>query len=105
MKTWTVGHSSHGFDVFVALLAAHGIALLADIRTVRSRPIIRTSMPTRWREACRTAGWRTCTCSAWRWRPAPRTRRTVPGGMSRFLDTPTTRWATSSSRGCLGDFD
>ena len=34
MKTWTVGHSSHGFDVFVALLDAHGIALLADIRTV-----------------------------------------------------------------------
>ena len=34
MKAWMAGHSPHGFDVFVALLAAHGIALPADIRTV-----------------------------------------------------------------------
>jgi uncharacterized protein (DUF488 family) len=31
---WTVGHSSHTLDAFVALLAAHAIALVADIRTV-----------------------------------------------------------------------
>ena len=38
MKIWTVGHSTHSFDAFLALLAAHEIALLADIRTVpRSR--------------------------------------------------------------------
>ena len=34
MKIWTVGHSTHGFDEFVALLARHGITLLADVRTV-----------------------------------------------------------------------
>jgi uncharacterized protein (DUF488 family) len=34
MKIWTVGHSTHSFDAFVALLARHGIALLADIRSV-----------------------------------------------------------------------
>jgi uncharacterized protein (DUF488 family) len=34
MKIWTVGHSTHSFDAFLALLAAHEIALLADIRTV-----------------------------------------------------------------------
>ena len=34
MKIWTVGHSTHSFDAFWALLAAHEIALVADIRTV-----------------------------------------------------------------------
>ena len=34
MKIWTVGHSTHSFDAFVALLAAHRIKLLADIRAV-----------------------------------------------------------------------
>jgi uncharacterized protein (DUF488 family) len=34
MNIWTVGHSTHSFDAFLALLAAHEIALLADIRTV-----------------------------------------------------------------------
>ena len=34
MKIWTVGHSTHRFDTFVELLTEHGIALLADIRTV-----------------------------------------------------------------------
>jgi uncharacterized protein (DUF488 family) len=38
MRIWTVGHSTHGFDEFVDLLATHGITLLADVRTVpRSR--------------------------------------------------------------------
>jgi uncharacterized protein (DUF488 family) len=31
---WTVGHSSHTLDAFVALLAAHHIAMVVDIRTV-----------------------------------------------------------------------
>ena len=34
MKLWTVGHSTHSFDAFVALLTTHGIALLADVRSV-----------------------------------------------------------------------
>ena len=34
MKIWTVGHSTHSLDAFLALLAAHEIALVADIRTV-----------------------------------------------------------------------
>jgi uncharacterized protein (DUF488 family) len=34
MKIWTVGHSTHDFDHFVALLEKHGITLLVDVRTV-----------------------------------------------------------------------
>jgi uncharacterized protein (DUF488 family) len=38
MQLWTVGHSTHTLDAFVALLSAHGIAHVADVRTVpRSR--------------------------------------------------------------------
>jgi uncharacterized protein (DUF488 family) len=35
---FTVGHSTHAFDEFVALLSGHGIELLADVRLIpRSR--------------------------------------------------------------------
>jgi uncharacterized protein (DUF488 family) len=34
MRIWSVGHSTRTFDEFLALLAAHEIKLLADIRTV-----------------------------------------------------------------------
>jgi uncharacterized protein (DUF488 family) len=34
MKVWTVGHSTHSIETFVALLAAHDIAQVADVRTV-----------------------------------------------------------------------
>jgi uncharacterized protein (DUF488 family) len=34
MKVWTVGHSTHPLDAFVALLAVHDIAQVADIRSV-----------------------------------------------------------------------
>lgn len=34
MEIWTVGHSTHALDDFVALLAAHGIEFVADVRTV-----------------------------------------------------------------------
>jgi uncharacterized protein (DUF488 family) len=34
MQVWTVGHSTHPIDAFVALLVAHDIAQVADIRTV-----------------------------------------------------------------------
>jgi uncharacterized protein (DUF488 family) len=38
MTVWTVGHSTQPLDTFVALLVAHDIAQVADIRTVpRSR--------------------------------------------------------------------
>jgi uncharacterized protein (DUF488 family) len=38
MRVWTIGHSTHPFDAFTALLDAHGIAHVADVRTVpRSR--------------------------------------------------------------------
>lgn len=38
MKVWTVGHSTHPLETFVALLVAYDIAQVADIRTVpRSR--------------------------------------------------------------------
>jgi uncharacterized protein (DUF488 family) len=34
MRVWTVGHSTHSLDAFVALLAANDIAQIADVRTV-----------------------------------------------------------------------
>jgi uncharacterized protein (DUF488 family) len=34
MRVWTVGHSTHSIDAFVALLVADEIAQVADIRTV-----------------------------------------------------------------------
>ena len=34
MRVWTIGHSTHSLDDFVALLREHGIELLADVRTV-----------------------------------------------------------------------
>jgi uncharacterized protein (DUF488 family) len=34
MQAWSVGHSTHSLDGFVALLAANGIEAVADIRTV-----------------------------------------------------------------------
>jgi uncharacterized protein (DUF488 family) len=34
MQVWTVGHSTHAFEAFLALPAGHGIEQLADIRTV-----------------------------------------------------------------------
>ena len=34
MRVWTVGHSTHSIDGFVALLVAHDMAQVADIRTV-----------------------------------------------------------------------
>lgn len=33
-RIWTIGHSTRSADEFVALLRAHGIAGLADIRTI-----------------------------------------------------------------------
>jgi uncharacterized protein (DUF488 family) len=38
LTVWTIGHSTHTFEAFLALVAVHGIDLLADIRAVpRSR--------------------------------------------------------------------
>jgi uncharacterized protein (DUF488 family) len=34
MRVWTVGHSTHSIDAFVALLVEHDISQVADIRTV-----------------------------------------------------------------------
>ena len=34
MRVWTVGHSAHPLDAFVALLIAHDITRVVDIRTV-----------------------------------------------------------------------
>ena len=34
IDVWTVGHSTHGSDAFAALLAAHEIEHVADVRTV-----------------------------------------------------------------------
>jgi uncharacterized protein (DUF488 family) len=38
MRVFTVGHSTHPIGVFIAMLKAHGVTQLADIRTIaRSR--------------------------------------------------------------------
>ena len=34
MRVWSVGHSTHSVDAFVALLVAYDIAQVADVRTV-----------------------------------------------------------------------
>ena len=34
IDVWTIGHSTHSGDAFAALLAAHRIELVADVRTV-----------------------------------------------------------------------
>jgi uncharacterized protein (DUF488 family) len=34
LRVWTVGHSTHSIDAFVALLVAHDISQVADVRTV-----------------------------------------------------------------------
>jgi len=37
-RVWTVGHSNHALDMFVALVRAHGVAHIADVRKMpRSR--------------------------------------------------------------------
>jgi uncharacterized protein (DUF488 family) len=37
-RIWTIGHSTHSADAFIALLTAHAITGLADVRTIpRSR--------------------------------------------------------------------
>ena len=33
-RIWTIGHSTHELDAFIALLREHGIDFLADVRTV-----------------------------------------------------------------------
>ena len=69
MQFWSVGHSTHSLDAFVALLVAHGIDVLADVRTVpRSRrhphfhiEALERSLPDRgirYRHLARLGGWR-----------------------------------------------
>jgi uncharacterized protein (DUF488 family) len=69
MQFWTVGHSTHSLDAFVALLVANGIELLADIRRIprsRRHPHFHTealerSLPPcgiRYRHLPRLGGWR-----------------------------------------------
>jgi uncharacterized protein (DUF488 family) len=68
-QVWTIGHSTHLLDAFVALLVAHDIAQLADIRTVpksRRHPHFHTdtlarSLPERgvsYAHLPRLGGWR-----------------------------------------------
>ena len=81
MRIWSVGHSTHSFDAFIALLTAHGITLLADIRRVpRSRrhphfdtDALARSLPDRgvaYVQLPRLGGWRHATADspngAWR---------------------------------------
>jgi len=69
MNVWTVGHSTHSIDAFVALLIAHEIAQVVDIRTVpksRRRPhfnadALAESLPERgmaYMHLARLGGWR-----------------------------------------------
>lgn len=69
MTLWSIGHSTHTFDELVALLAAHDIGLVADVRTVpksQRHPHFHTdalarSLPQRgigYRHLPRLGGWR-----------------------------------------------
>jgi uncharacterized protein (DUF488 family) len=69
MELWSVGHSTHSLEEFVALLAAHEIEVLADIRTVpksRRHPHFGTDalsreLPARgmaYQHLARLGGWR-----------------------------------------------
>jgi uncharacterized protein (DUF488 family) len=45
MRLWTIGHSTHTLEAFVALLSTHRITLVADVRAVpqsRRHPQFRT---------------------------------------------------------------
>jgi len=81
MRVWTIGHSTHQLDAFVKLLTSHGIATVADVRTVprsRSHPhfdtaALASSLPARGIEyvhLARLGGWRRATADstngAWR---------------------------------------
>ena len=87
MRIWSVGHSTQSLDSFLALLAAHGITMLADIRAVpksRRHPHFHTdalarSLPLHGVEyvhLARLGGWR---------RPAP--------------ESPNGAWRNESFRG------
>jgi uncharacterized protein (DUF488 family) len=87
MQVWSVGHSTHPLDAFAALLAAHGIETLVDVRTApksRRHPQFRAealaiSLPergVRYERLPRLGGW----------------RRTSPG-------SPNGAWRNASFRG------
>jgi len=87
MELWSVGHSHHALDALLALLAAHRIEILADVRTVpRSRRhphvdggALAETLPahgTAYRHLPRLGGWR---------RPRP--------------DSPNGAWENASFRG------
>jgi uncharacterized protein (DUF488 family) len=44
---WTIGHSTRPLQVFLDLLAAHGIQALADVRRFPGRSVIRSLHKTR----------------------------------------------------------
>ena len=92
MMVWTIGHSTHTLDAFVALLDAHEIAQVADIRRVpRSRRsphfdgnALARSLPERGLDYVhlpRLGGWR----------QLARTLRTAAGKTGRSAPTPTMR--------------
>ena len=69
MTIWTIGHSTQSLDEFLALLAAHEVTLVADVRTVpksRRHPQFRgdaleQTLPDRgvtYRQLPRLGGWR-----------------------------------------------
>jgi uncharacterized protein (DUF488 family) len=69
VHVWSVGHSTHPFDAFVALLEAHSIEALADIRRVPrsarsphfNTDALAASLPERgirYRHLSKLGGWR-----------------------------------------------
>jgi uncharacterized protein (DUF488 family) len=87
MDFWTIGHSTHSLDGFVALLSAHDIELVADVRTV-PKSIRHPHFHT-------TALAQTLPRRAVRYRHLPRL-----GGWRRAgTDSPNTAWRNLSFRG------
>lgn len=87
VRAWTIGHSTHPAERFLALLAEHGVEQVADVRTVpksRKHPHFHTEQMAAWlpaegvgyRHLPRLGGW----------------RRTTP-------DSPNGGWRNTSFRG------
>ena len=80
----TIGHSTRSIDVFVRLLAAHGVQCVIDVRTIprsRHNPQFNRGDLS---PALRRAGIAIATCPGWRLAPRDADSRTRAGEMSSF---------------------
>lgn len=101
-EVFTIGHSTRSLEEFVAMLRAHGIQRIVDVRSIPRRTIIRSSTARSSADACAIGASTTATCihsadCAMRARTPP----TLAGITSRFAGLPTTCSLPSSIRRSL----